>query len=438
MIVFTTKHYGADQVFGISTDILSPSYVDRGHLDAKLARLLRRDTHIALRGESKCGKSWLRQHAVPNAITVQCRLKKTVRDLYTDALSQLGLQLVKEKTTTSGFVGRLQAMGEVGVSILGKLRISPSTDYKRGVDEKSMPVGRDLDDLRFVSEIINASGRRLVIEDFHYLSLDERRAFAHDLKTLWDYKTFVVIIGIWAENNLLLHLNPDLTGRIEEVSIYWSAADLEQVIDRGSRALNIEITKDIRGRLVQDAYGTVGILQKLALALLDESGVGETKRTRQVVADQDKYDSVAMHYADQLNALYQTFASRVTGGIRKRQNSTGIYAHMLAVVMAADVEKLTEGLSTDEIYQAVHTREPRIQKGNLRQVLQRIDAIQVDDDGRGLILTYDENKDEVFVVDKQLFIYRKYATARWPWEHIIEQVNETNTGYEADAEAEAA
>jgi hypothetical protein len=145
-----------------------------------------------------------------------------------------------------------------------------------------------------------------------------------------------------------------------------------------------------------------------------------------------------MDYADQLNALYQTFAARVTGGIRKRQNSTGIYAHMLAVVMDADVKKLTDGLSTDEVFQAAHMREPRIQKGNLQQVLQRIDGIQVDEDGRGLILTYDENKDEVFVVDKQLFFYRKYATARWSWERIIEQVNETNTGYEADTEGATA
>lgn len=431
------QNYNVDQVFGVSTDILRPSYVDRGHLDARLARLLGRNTHIALRGESKCGKSWLRQRVVPNAIIIQCRLNKTVRDLYTDALSQLGLQLVKETTSTNGFVGRLQATGDLGISVLAKLSLNVSGEFRRDSSEKSIPVGRDLDDLRFVSEIIIASGRRLVIEDFHYLAPSERRAFAHDLKALWDYRTYVVIIGIWAENNLLLHLNPDLTGRIEEVSIYWSASDLEKVVECGSRALNIEIERSIIDLLVQDAHGTVGILQKLVLAFLDEHGIIETKRLKTFIGSRDKYESVAMDYADQLNALYQTFASRVTGGIRKRQKSTGIYAHMLAVVMDAEVQKLTEGLSTDDIFQAAHSREPRIQKGNLRQVLQRIDGIQVDEDGRGLILTYDANKDEVFIVDKQLFFYRKYATARWPWERIIEQVNENGGGYEAENEVSA-
>jgi len=96
------------------------------------------------------------------------------------------------------------------------------------------------------------------------------------------------------------------------------------------------------------------------------------------------------------------------------------------------VDDLTEGLSTDAIFASAHAKEPRIQKPNLRQILLKIDGIQIDDEGRGLILTYDEYKDEVFVVDKQLFLYRKYATARWPWERLIAQADESDTGYESD------
>lgn len=421
-------------VFGVSTEILNSSYVDRGDLDARLEILLKRDTHIALRGESKCGKSWLRQRAVPNAITIQCRLKRTVQDLYADALGQLGLNIVKERTTTTGAVGRLQARGGIGAAILAKLSLDIGGEYKRDSSESYIPIGHDLNDLPFFSKIINASGRRLVIEDFHYLAPSERRTFAHDLKALWDLKTFVVIIGIWAENNLLLHLNPDLSLRIEEVSIYWSKADLEKVIAKGSDALNIEIEKPIRERLVEDAYGTVGILQKLTLAFLDASKIVKTSSNKIFIGDTKKYQDVAMDYADQLNALYQTFAMLVTAGIRRRKNSTGIYAHMLAVVMDVDVRKLTDGLSAGEIFQLAHAREPRIQMGNLRQVLLKIDDIQVDEDKRGLILTYDANKEQVFVVDKQLFFYRKYATVRWPWEDIIAQVDESGGGYQPDLE----
>ena len=70
----------------------------------------------------------------------------------------------------------------------------------------------------------------MVIEDFHYLSNEAQRSLAHDLKAFWDYNTFMVIIGVWVRRNYLTHLNPDLAGRITEVSVYWNRDDLHAVI----------------------------------------------------------------------------------------------------------------------------------------------------------------------------------------------------------------
>jgi hypothetical protein len=420
------------EVFGISTEILEHSYVNRGSLDELVARLLERDTHIALRGESKCGKSWVRQRNFPDAITVQCRLNKTVTDLYTDALSQLGLQLVVEQTSDKGFRGKLEAHEEIGIKILARLELGQEIEKESSSGTRSVPVGRDLKDLRFLSEIINASGRRLVIEDFHYLSPTEREAFAFDLKALWDLKTYVVVIGIWAESNLLLWLNPDLAGRIEEISVYWSNDDLEKVLLKGSDALNIEFSAVIRAKLIGDSFGTVGILQAMALKTLDEHNIVERQFGKQMAGQEDKYDYAAAAYAEQLNPLYQTFAQRVAKGIRTRKDATGIYAHMLKVVMEATPQELTRGLHIDAIFAKAHANEARIQKGNLRQILTKIDGIQVDQHGRGLILTYDQGKDEVFVVDKQLLTYRKYCTVDWPWASLIEQADQSGGGYEAD------
>jgi hypothetical protein len=58
--------------------------------------------------KSKCGKSWLRQKNVPEAITVQCRHKKTTRDLYVDALSQLDIQLPIETTGSTTVTGAVE------------------------------------------------------------------------------------------------------------------------------------------------------------------------------------------------------------------------------------------------------------------------------------------------------------------------------------------
>jgi hypothetical protein len=92
----------------------------------------------------------------------------------------------------------------------------------------------------------------------------------------------------------------------------------------------------------------------------------------------------------------------------------------MAAVMDEDDEQLIRGVPLQRIFEVANEREPRIQKGNLRTVLERIEALQVDDAGRGLVLAYDESKQAVSVVDRQLLLYRKYSTLRWPWEDLIE------------------
>lgn len=413
-------------VFGISTEILEPSYVNRGDLDERITALLDRNVHIALRGESKCGKSWLRKKNIRDALVVQCRLNRSVKDLFEDALSQLGLRLTYQASKSHSQSYKLESSSTIGAKMIATLSAKFGMDEVKSDNKTFLPVGENLDNLRFVADILIASNRRLVIEDFHYLPTSERRAFATDLKAFWDYGLFVAVIGIWNENNLLLHLNPDLSGRVEELPIYWSESELRQVLEKGLPHLNIRISNNIKQRLVNDSFNTVGILQNLILGTLDENRIFRGSDEEIVIKDESTYESAALKYAEQLNALYQTFAERVAKGVRQSKKSTGIYAHMLKAVMEAEDEKLKSGMHTDEIFRITHNREPRIQKPNLRTILRKINGLQIDEEGRGLILTYDESKDEVTVVDRQLFLYRKYATVEWPWERIIEEASESS------------
>lgn len=435
--MFGPKIYKTSDVFGVSTEILEPSYVDRGALNSEIQKHLGRNTHIALRGESKCGKSWLRKRNIPNALTVQCRLNKSVTDIYVDALSQLGIKLTIESSEKSVLKGSLEAFGEVGLKLLAQIGFKAAVAGETENGNKTQLVGHNIADLRYIADIINASERRLVVEDFHYLSPQERLAFAFDLKAMWDYKTYVVLIGIWAENNLLLHLNPDLAARVHEISIFWSREDLEKVVVKGSLSLQIGLATDIIAKCIEISFGTVGILQKLLIEYLDICGVERTQQPFKKLEDADKFESAAMVYADQLNAIYQTFANRVAKGIRTRAKSTGIYAHMLAVILDGDVATLSKGMHLNDIFAQAHKREKRVHKGNLRTVLERLDRLQIDEHGRGLILTYDNFSEGVTVVDKQILLYRRYATVRWPWEDLIKSAEAADTGYEEEAHDEA-
>lgn len=262
-----------------------------------------------------------------------------------------------------------------------------------------------------------------MIEDFHYLAVEERRYFAFDLKALWDFGLFVVIVGVWSENNMLLYLNPDLSGRVQEISIAWTEEELKKVLGKGGSALKLRFTQKFEIRASHDCFGNVGILQSLVLKTLDHLSIFDEADALREIDSLDALEFATMQYADQLNPLYQQFARRVSSGIRNRKDSTGIYAHAMAAVMNSSDGELTKGLGIDRIFEKASAREKRVQKGNLRIVLEKFESLQVDADGRGLVLSYNSSTSEMTVVDRQLLLYRKYATVNWPWEALIAEAN---------------
>ncbi|MFR0690140.1 hypothetical protein ACLUTX_12140 [Enterobacterales bacterium AE_CKDN230030158-1A_HGKHYDSX7] len=418
-----TQKKKTHHVFGISNEILDDSYIDRGSLDSELTKLLDRRNHIAIRGPSKSGKSWLRQRVIQNSITVQCRLGFTSTDIYNQALAEVGSKKISSETNQFSISGGGEISGEAGFS-LAKLSGKAEAHVSTQTERVENPYGKDINDLKYVAHEIVKSNRRLVIEDLHYLSSDERHVLAHELKTLWDYGCFVVLVGIWGEANLLVHCNPDLSGRLEEISIEWNPDDLRSIFDKGGRALNIHISRDIQNKAIVDCFGNSGLLQRLILRLLDEANIEEEQDTEAVIANSSLYESAAMAVADQLNGVYQKFAERVANGIRKRSEATGIYAHAMAAIMEAEDRKHITGISLTEIFNKSHARQPRIQKPNLKSILTKIDGLQVDDNGRGLVVTYDESEEKVLNVDRQLLFYRKYVTLYWPWEDLIRESEE--------------
>ncbi|WP_187288607.1 hypothetical protein [Acidithiobacillus caldus] len=342
-------------------------------------------------------------------------------------LSQLEVRFVVSDKSTGKIEGHVEANGTIGERLIAKVfgvtgSLSTGGSASHTGETSKELVGHDINDLRYVAALIRESGRRLVVEDFHYLSVEERQKLAFDLKALWDYGLYAIIIGVWSQSNMLIYLNPDLSGRIEEVSVYWSNDDLKRILEQGGNALGVAFEDHFADACANLSYGNAGILQALALKSLDVLGITEEVSGNIEISDKQVLQTAALHYADQLNALYQQFARRVAGGIRNRQDSTGIYAHAMAVIVEAPDEMCLKGIRLEHIYRVAHARESRIQKGNLRTILEKLEGLQVDEEGRGLVVAYNEADEEVTVVDRQLLLYRRFCTVRWPWEDLIEEI----------------
>lgn len=420
------------EVFGVRTQVSEYSYVDRGNLDEALRLLSERDQHIALKGESKSGKSWLRQKIFPSSNVVQCRLTDTVETVYRQALANLGISLAIERSTTGTGKIHIEGTAEAGWKFIAKATGGLSAEGEYSRTTVTRPIGRDEFDIEFFCSIVSASEKRLIIEDFHYLGTEAQRNLAHDLKTLWDYGVYVVIVGVWHRKNYLTYLNGDLAGRITEESVGWTEDELKRSFIKGCAALNVFTSDQISSRIAKDSYSNIGILQSLALKYMEIFGIDSTLLNIEDITNDSVLEDAGMQYADQIEAIYSLFAERVSDGIRKRKNATQIYAFALWSIMDASDGELIAGLSLDWVFKKATAHQPRIQKPNLRAVLRKFKSLQEDDRGKGVILSFDEATDTVVLIDKGVLFYRKYTTQNWPWERLALESRDAEIGLEGD------
>ena len=273
------------EVFGIATEVNTASYVDRGGLDERLGYYLKTQRHIAIHGDSKQGKSWLRNRLLDAAdtIVVQCQVETTPESLFREALGALGVRAELRRSSTSQLEGRLDFSGggELGNFLFGKMKVDVEAGATTGQQDEveSQPIGTTPGDLSWVARAISASGRKLVIEDFHYVTEDNRKAFAFMLKALGDYGVHVIIVGVWPEDHLLTYYNGDLDGRVEDIRLIWNNTELREVLGSGCRALNIAMSEDLMDEMVRDAYGNVGLVQRLAEEVCLAFRITETQET---------------------------------------------------------------------------------------------------------------------------------------------------------------
>lgn len=408
-----------NEVFGVRPTLSEYSYIDRGDLDKTLLFYAGSPMHIAMRGESKSGKSWLRQKIFPNANIVSCRIDTEISTIYRQILANLDISLTVTSSDNYGATLKFEGAAEAGWKWLAKVtgKIGVDGKYEKSMVQKS--VGKDEFDFKFLSSIIKTSGQRVVIEDFHYLPHKVQHKLAHDLKSFWDYNAFFVVIGVWHVKNFLTELNGDLAGRIEEVNVDWKPEELRASLEKGGKALGINWGSSLAKEISGISYNNIGILQSLARLACVEKKIFFTEEPAINLLDHDVAHNAAMQYADQITAIFQSFSKRTSEGIYSRKkNATQIYAHAMWAILEADDVALMKGLPLDEVFKRAHARQDRIKKPNLKRVLSKISELQADENGKGVILSFNEASEHVLLLDRSLLFYRRFATVKWPWEEM--------------------
>jgi Mrp family chromosome partitioning ATPase len=419
------SQFDLTQVFGIYKDPPEKTYVDRSGLDGRFDGLLATGRHLVIHGPSKQGKTALRARALPDekCVIVQSRQRPaTVEQVYSEILQQIGVQrTVSREVSKSGELS-MEGGGSAGLSIplIGKATADMKGSGKAslGTTTTTEPMGNTTSSLPYVADEIKKSGRRVVIEDFHYIDESAKKALAFDLKAFFEYGVPIILVGAWEEQHVLIAYNGDLSGRVEEINVAWTDEELFQVLRLGQAALNIQFSGEIIKQMILDASGNVGLLQRLAERICREAGVNKTEIGDSLgIRDIQLLDAARSYICSEEAVRYRNFGWSVTEGFKtSREKAKATYMRIIQVCVEASEADLLAGLHQDQIIERVGALDANITGKNVKQALQWIDRLQSEKNIYPVIATFNLTTRRLSRADRELLFYRKYGGPNWPWE----------------------
>ncbi len=404
------------EVFGISSEVPIYTYVDRQGLDEKFEYYLGSQKHIVVHGASKQGKSCLRKKKIDDStsLIIQCSpAMEKMEDVWRTALEKAGVEKPLHSSTTTSSGGHIdgEAGGQVKLPFLGGVETKVSggiEDSETHVQERESIQGND--SLSKLAVFLRENKRRLILEDFHYLPDEVRKDIAFGLKALYEERAYVVIVGIWSEQNLITYYNGDLTGRIEEINLTWTQDELAQVLSKGEGALNIEFAPGLKDQLIESTFGNVGLVQRLAERICLDTGILESAKNKQIISDIELLKKARMHLVGDIRQRY----SRITEVFKDGMRSDAVlllYARIYNALLSSSDDELINGISYESLFERIQKEANTItiRQSDLTSALDKVERLQARKGVTPLLVSYSKDLRKLFLNDREFMFYRKYS-----------------------------
>ena len=399
-----------EDVFGVGRDV-PLSYVERADVDPAFRRALRRRKHIVLYGGSKQGKTCLRKHCLePNeSVVLQCSSVMDFRTLQASILKAARYKKIRTEHHKNASRGTLE--GQAGVKVLG---IGAQVEGRREREESRDLLFEYPDiDLANPNDIIAALDdigftKRVVLEDFHYLSRSTQKQFADTLKAYFEGSEICfIVVGVWRDQNRLVALNGDLLGRVDEIDVdRWRETELAQVVEKGAEHLKITISGDFAHDLAYQCRGFVYVIQEVCYNVCAEQGIVNDQSTVPVVGTGLRADREILEILSRQDGRYLSLICEIARGFQR--TSLEIYKWLIYSILTCDVSKLEEGVSASELQERVSDIHPlgmQLNPGNVTQAVKSLVQLQNSKGIRPLVFDYDPTARILHIVDRGLLLW---------------------------------
>jgi hypothetical protein len=412
------------KIFGVSKDPVE-SYIERSDVDNRMREALEGSRQIIVYGASKQGKTALLQRHVPirERIAVHCTPGQTTEDVYRSVLRQLSVEILAERVNESSeeLAGKTGLRFSAILPFIGRADAEGQASFERSTGRQAhlRPIEFKLSLAQDVGELILQVENRpqfVVLENFHYLSSDQQATIAFDLRTFEEMGIRFIVLGVWKEANRLIQYDGDLQDRIVEIPVEpWKREEFKQVLRKGQDLMRIQFAPLIEEAILDQAHGSIAIVQELAKKICELSGYVETATVSSTpaISDMNLLQAAVTSKIEDYSSRHVRSLEAIAVGSRTRTttdatNALNLNYYLIQVVVNSTYSELSDGMprkTIEEKIRSLHPLASRLRSSDITGMLGRLTELQSRAKIVPPLLDYDRGIRRLRVIDSTLYFF---------------------------------
>ncbi len=410
--------YQTNQVYGVSNEMIE-TYIEREAVDRNFVEGLSKNKHIVIYGASKQGKTSLTNKHLDNSqyIKVNCSPAATILDIYNSIVRQLDVEILETKDISTEISGEVKAGVKAKVKFLGMGSAEASGESRVGGSTtdslKYKTVEYNLGLAQDISELLRdiKFEKRIILENFHYLTDNVQKQLSIDLRIFEDYKILFIVLGIWRESNRLIQYNGDLVDRIIEVPVEpWEVSDLLKIVEEGKPLLNTSFD-NVKDTLVETCFDSVGVFQELCKEACYHAGTTQTSEEHVLITHENIQAAITKKLNDYSSRHIRCLESFVEQ-TAKSSEEVPLYIsyYFIKILLMENFEEVTKGLKRrviQEKIKAIHHRADDVRSSDMGYFLKPLVANQIKKSISPPIFDYDISTSAVKIIDSTFYFFLK-------------------------------
>lgn len=412
-------------VFGVSKQRVL-SYLERDAVDGLFKKALASDRHIVVYGSSKQGKTSLVDKNLPYSsnVVVSCTPKYASIDIYKAILRTENIYIESEIERSSGSASKASVGAKFKATLFllgsGEAQAGGEVSGKASRTVRMETIETNLELPQDVHHLLARTGfnKFVILENFHYLSLDVQKALAFDLRSFQELGLRFVILGVWREKNRLTQFNGDLQDRIDEVPVEpWSEGEFRDVITIGSGLLNVAISDEIQGHIISSAFDSIGVVQELAKGVCEAGGISERQDALTKIESITCFDSAVREKVEDYSARHLRALESIAEGRKSKkatEESIPLYLPYYTVRAWLDFpfDQVVKGIRREQLEDEIkkhHHRPDDVRPSDMSNLLHNFAELQMEKGIIPPIFDYDQNTRMMRVIDSTFYFFLRHV-----------------------------